>query len=219
MSKHLERELDKLRNKIYQLCALVEESLSKALRSINTNNKLLANEVIQSDNKIDTMEIEVEEECLKILALHQPVAIDLRFIVAALKINNDLERIGDISVNIAGRGYELIKENAIEEDFKLNDMFTKALVMLKKCLDSFSQLDTSLAHEVCHLDDDIDKMYRQSISTFNRLVKLNPEKSESFLQYITIARHLERVGDHAENIAEDVIYMVDGDIVRHQEKE
>jgi phosphate transport system protein len=219
MSKHLQVELEKLKKKIFELCTMVEESVTGAIRSVLRLDIELAKKLIENDTAIDMMEIYVEEECLKILALHQPVAIDLRFIISALKINNDLERIGDLAVNIAQRTQtlaELADSNSVVCDFAV--MSEKAVAMVKKSLDAFMNYDPKLSREVCDADDEVDDLHKEMYSVFKREVDRNSKNIEVMLQYLSISRNLERIADHATNIAEDVIYMTQGDIVRHRIK-
>ncbi len=161
MSRHLEAELQKLKKKLLSLGSLVEESVYKAVRSVMDRNAQLAKTVIDGDHEIDLMEVEVEEDCLKALALHQPVALDLRFVVAALKINNDLERIGDLAVNIAERAVFLSQDRPVDFPFNFEDMALKTRAMLSKSLDSLIQFDAMLAQKVCVEDDEIDSINRR----------------------------------------------------------
>jgi phosphate transport system protein len=162
------------------------------------------------------MEVGVEEDCLKILALHQPVAIDLRFIVAVLKINNDLERIGDLAVNIAERSAFLSKHPPVGLSLGLIEMVDKVQDMLKHSLDALIGLSSGLAQEVCASDDAVDAMNRQMYIKIQDAIRKNPEQLESLIHLLSVSRHLERIADHATNIAEDVIYMVEGQIARHR---
>lgn len=218
MAKVLFVELENLKKNIFELCTMVEDSFKNAFKSIMEGDANLAQEVIDNDMEIDHKEIAVEEECLKILALHQPVAADLRFIIAALKINNDLERIGDLAVNVAERIVNLSTLEKIDLDFDFNEMLVKSMAMVKKALDAFISFDTALAFEVCAADDEIDDMNRKMFDIFREEVLKNPKHNDQMVQYLLIARHLERVADHATNIAEDVIYMIDGEIIRHSKK-
>jgi phosphate transport system protein len=219
MPKHLQREIDSLKKKILRLCAIVEENVERAVRSVEKRDADLAQKVIDMDKAVDIMEIEVEEECLKVLALHQPVAVDLRFIVAVLKINNDLERIGDLTVNIAERTFAL----AGREDFTFTSnfpaMMEKARNMLKNCLDALVNLDTKLALSVCAADDEVDALYKEMFDKVKTGIVQDPARVDDYLQMLSISRHLERIADHATNIAEDVIYMMEGDIIRHRTAE
>lgn len=215
MAQILERELEKLKKQIFELCAMIEENFQEVVQSLIEFDNDQAEKVIKHDDDIDNKEIEVEEECLKILALHQPVAIDLRFIIAALKINNELERIGDLAVNIAKRIVQIIKLKKIELSFDFNELLTKSMAMLHKSIDAFINFDTKTCYEVIAADDEVDKLNKKMFVIFKEGSKRNPEDIDILLHYLSISRCLERIADHATNIAEDVIYMINGDIVRH----
>lgn len=216
MSEHLKREIDNLKKELLTLCSVVEESLWQAVRSIKNRDVELAEKVIASDIETDQMEVKVEEDCLKILALHQPVAIDLRFIITALKINSDLERIGDLSVNIAERSQFLSTRNSVDILLDYGPMAEKTQAMLKKSLDALVNMNCELAYQVCEADDEVDAINRQMYDQVKQQVKQNPEDIESLIHLLSVSRHLERIADHATNIAEDVIYMVKGEIIRHK---
>lgn len=216
MPKHLQREIENLKRKILSLGASVETAVHEAIRSIEERDTRLAQKIIEDDILIDEMEIEVEEECLKILALHQPVAIDLRFLVAVLKINNDLERIGDLAVNIAERSSFLATRPPINVSFDFSQMCKQTEAMLNTSLDALVNLSPELAHKVCTSDDAIDAMNRQMYLRIQETIGKQPERMVSLIHLLSVSRHLERIADHATNIAEDVIYMVEGQIVRHQ---
>lgn len=216
--KHLEREIANLKEKILSLGASVETSVQRAARSLTQRDSVLALNVIDSDFEIDQMEVVVEEECLKILALHQPVANDLRLIIAILKINNDLERIGDLAVNIAERAVYLSTHDRVDLPFDFQDMAEKTQIMLKGSLDALVNQDVKLAREVCQADDEVDLMNREVFTRIEAEIKKTPEHLNSLIQLLSASRHLERVADHATNIAEDVIYMVEGEIIRHFNK-
>ncbi len=215
MSILLQKETDKLKKMLLTLCTMVEENLLGAMRAVIQRNEGLANQVIGQDHAIDLMEIDVEEECLKILALHQPIATDLRFIIAVLKINNDLERIGDLAVNISERVERLPKVATIGFDFK--NMFEKSILMLKKSIDSLVNLDTNLAVEVCISDDEIDALNRDVFTLCTSEAQKDGTQIEPMLHYLSISRNLERIADHATNIAEDVVYLIEGRIIRHHQ--
>lgn len=216
MGKHLHNELERLKEKLLSLSTTVEESVYNAVKSVQENNREAAKKVIRSDTAIDEVEVEVEEECLKILALHQPVAIDLRFVISVLKINNDLERIGDLAVNIAQRELYLGKLESIDIPFDFETMARKTRKMLKNALDSLIQMNAPLANEVCQADKEVDAIHRDMYDQVFSEIKKRPEHTEALIQYLSISRHVERIADYATNIAEDVIYMIDGQIVRHQ---
>jgi len=216
MSRHLQREIENLKKEMLRLGASVEGTVRDAARSLEERDSELARRVIQADVEIDNAEVKVEEDCLKILALHQPVAIDLRFIVAVLKINNDLERIGDLAVNIAERSVFLSTKSALDIDFDFVDMARQAQSMLTDSLDALVNLSPKLAHEVRMRDDVVDEMNREVYIKVRDAIKENPDNMESLVHLLSVSRHLERIADCATNIAEDVIYMIDGEIVRHK---
>jgi phosphate transport system protein len=216
MPVHLQREIENLKKKILSLGAKVETAVREATLSIEQTNARLAQKIIDNDYIIDQAEVEVEEDCLKILALHQPVAIDLRFIVAVLKINNDLERIGDLAVNIAERAVFLATQPKVSVSLDFAGMAHKAQLMLKKSLDSLVNLSVELAAEVCKFDDEIDAMNRRMYIDVQEAIRAYPEQLGSLIHLLSVSRHLERIADHTTNIAEDVIYMIEGDIVRHK---
>ena len=215
MPLHLKREIEKLKCRILKLGSAVEEAVQLATVSIKCCDEKLAKQVVDNDDRIDQMEIDIEEECLKILALHQPVAIDLRFIVSVLKINSDLERIGDLAVNIAKRAPAIDSKITVTLDPDYLDMATDVQRMLQKSLDALVNMDVKLAVEVCKMDDNIDELNRNIRKQIKAHIIKAPENIESYIQILGIPRDLERIGDHASNIAEDVIYMVEGKIVRH----
>ncbi|MDA7951117.1 MAG: phosphate signaling complex protein PhoU [Pirellulaceae bacterium] len=216
MTQHLQRELAKLKRKILSLCAMAEESLQMAVKALETRDSKLAKEVIERDYSIDQEEVEVEEECLKLLALHQPVAIDLRFIVAVLKINSDLERIGDLSAHIAERALVLQKSTYIPSPINLAEMADKVKVMLEASLDSLVNMDTDLARKVLTMDDHVDETYRRMYEAVIKKIQENSEEVVVYLNLLSVSRQLERIADHVTNICEDIIYMADGEIIRHQ---
>lgn len=219
MTVQLKNEIEKLKKKLLALCAEVEEQLWQAVKSVKNRDANLARQVIEHDSTIDEDEVDIEEECLKILALHQPVAIDLRFIVTALKINNDLERIADLSVNIAERSEFLSHHEPVNAPFDFDLMAEKTQLMLRKSIDALVNIDVSLAYEVCEMDDQVDAINKQMYDLVKQSILKQPEYIESLIHLLSVSRHLERIGDHATNIAEDVIYMAEGRIVRHKTEE
>jgi phosphate transport system protein len=216
MTIHLQREIERLKKHILRLSAVVEESVQRAMKSLEERDSYLAQLVMESDFEIDKMEVEIEEECLKILALYQPVAVDLRFIIAVLKINNDLERIGDLAVNIAERAVFLATRERINIPFDFSGMARKAKSMLKRSLDALMKMDAVLARGVCASDDEVDAMNREMYLQVQDGIRNQPEHLESLIHLLSASRHLERIADHATNIAEDVLYMIKGEIVRHR---
>ncbi|GMV94015.1 MAG: hypothetical protein AMXMBFR82_37930 [Candidatus Hydrogenedentota bacterium] len=219
MSSHLQRETDRLKKNILSLCAMVEDSVANAVRSLRDRNPTLARQVIDFDIQIDELEVDIEEECQKILALHQPVAHDLRYIIAVLKINAELERIGDASVNIAERALVLSEIERVDIPFDFTGMAEKARSMLKRSIDALVTQDTKLAYAVIASDDEVDAINREMYEQVKGGIRKQPEHMEALIHLLSVSRHLERIGDHASNIAEDVIYLTKGDIVRHKTEE
>ena len=214
----LQKEIDKLKESILCVGTLVEENFLGAIESINNNDIDSAQEVIKKDKEIDLKEIEVEEECLKILALHQPVAIDLRFIIAVLKINNDLERIGDLSCNIAKRTIALSKLPSIIIPNEILEMAKIVQQMIKESLDSLVELDITLAQKVCADDDKVDDIHCSIYPLVESKIDEKPDKKTQWIQLLGISRYLERTADHCTNIAEDVEYLINGVVYRHSGK-
>jgi len=215
MAKHFDRELEKLKKKILSLGALVEERVYLAIKAIESRDADLAEKIILLDHEIDETEVEVEEECLKVLALYQPVAIDLRFIVAVIKINNDLERIGDEAVNIAERIQSIAKYPNISFHFDYTEMAEIAAAMLKQSLDALVNLDIDTAFRVLTLDDEVDDIQSSAYSQIKQAMREKPKEMTYLINLYLISRHLERIADHATNIAEEVVYLIEGEIVRH----
>ncbi len=216
MSVHFQREIDALKRRLLSLCAMVDEQVQLAVRALLDRDEALARKVRQHDADIDQRELEVEEECLKILALYQPVAGDLRFVVSALKINNDLERIGDLAVNIARKARTLAAAPTMTVPVDLSAMSQKTQAMLRDSLDAMVNLDAKLAREVCARDDEVNHMKRDVRHRVEALIAANPMQTIVLLRFLSASRNLERIADLATNIAEDVIYMIEGKVVRHQ---
>ena len=215
MTKHFHNELEKIKKMILSLGATVEERVHLAIESILNNQIELAQKVIDTDYEIDALEVEVEEEILKVMALYQPVAVDLRFLVAVLKINNELERIGDQAVNIAQRMKVLAKEPQAEFFFDYSQMADITKSMLKKSLDALVNIDVKLAADILKLDDEVDRLRSEAYDIIKRVIAEKPKQAGFLINLLLVSRHLERLADHTTNIAEEVIYMVEGEIVRH----
>ena len=215
MQKHLQKDIDSLKNKIITLGTEIEDRVYKSSLSLINRDERLVDEVIQGDRQIDEMEVDIEEHCLKILALYQPVAIDLRFIIAVLKINNQLERVGDIAVNIAERAAFLSKHKEFEIPYDVSRMATMVESMLTRSIDALVHMDVQLAHQIRADDDKVDEYNREMYAKAKELLITNPDEINCMLHAISAGRHMERIADHACNIAEDVIYLVDAEIVRH----
>ncbi len=217
MRARLTRDIEQLKKDIIALGTLVEERFRMAVKAIECRDETLARKVIDGDQEIDQLEVDLEEDCLKILALHQPVADDLRYIIAVLKMNNDLERIGDLAVNIAERAEQIIsRDNVVEVPFDYYTMCREAQHMLSKSLDALVNMDVRLAFEVCVQDDDVDYMESAIQDIFLRKLRTGESHLDALINLFLISRHLERIADHATNIAEDVIYMITGEIHRHR---
>jgi len=219
MTLHLQREIEGLKKMVLRLGTQVEELVFKAVKALDTRDTPLAERIIAADLEVDRHEVDLEEECLKILALHQPVAIDLRFVISVLKINNDLERIGDESVNIAERTLFLNSQPAIDIPLDFQGMADKTKIMLKNSLTALVNMDTALARDVCAADDEVDALNREMYSLVQERIRQEPAELERLIHLLSISRHLERIADHATNIAEDVLYMVQGEIVRHRSED
>jgi phosphate transport system protein len=212
------RENELLKEAILRLAGEVEMRLAEVLKAVERRDKEALLSWMERDSEIDEREVQIEEECLKILALHQPVARDLRFVIAVLKINNDLERIGDIVVNIADRGVRLTAFPVVDLQEKIMLMGRLGREMLKESLDALIALDVRKAVAVIARDDEVDRLNVEVISGV--VSRAAPENTgamtESLILIHSIARDLERIGDHATNIAEDVAYLADGTIIRHK---
>lgn len=216
MSAHLATAIEALKGRILALSNIVEESVHLAVRAVLERGRTLSAEVILRDTEIDSREVEIEEECLKLLALHQPVAADLRFIVAALKMNNDLERIGDLATNIAARAASLAELPLITMPFDLERLSDRTKQMLRMSIDSLVRVDADLAQRVCLADSKVDELHREGYQEIIKKAQRQPQQVEALLLYLAVSRNLERIADLATNIAEDVIYMIDGKIIRHR---
>jgi phosphate transport system protein len=213
--RHLQRETDRLKRKILALGALVEESLRLAFQAIEQRDAAKARKVIATDVLIDQNEVEIEEECLKILALYQPVAGDLRFVAAVIKINSELERIGDLAENIAKRALDLLDEYPVPAPPTVAVLADRTGMILERALDALVRQDAVTAREVLVADHEIDALYYQLLDELKAILRADQEHIDAIVLLFSVARHLERLADHATNIAEDVLYMVEGEIQRH----
>ena len=216
MSIHLERELTTLTKMTLTLGGMVEDHLERTRKALIEHDLALAGAVIADDRNIDNLEVKIEEECLKILALYQPVGHDLRYVVGVLKMNSDLERIGDLVRNFARKIRQVSSKERVTHSFDFQEMFQKARQMLQGALDAFVNQDASRARAVCAMDDAIDAIKRQAQKNLVAATREHPEQAQEFYAIMGIARNLERLADLATNMAEDVIYMVEGRVVRHQ---
>jgi len=218
MSLHLQRDLEKLKKEILKLGTMVESAINNAIFALNNREMSYVDEVLRLEDHINEMEVKIEEDCLKILALHQPVAGDLRFIVVSLKVNNDLERMGDFAKNIAKRARELMQEEPISTlpEF-VNELPNLVRTMVRNSLDALVKLDVGLAREVIAMDDKVDEINRAMYQEVTRVAKENPSKTGIAISLLSTSRYMERIGDLSTNIGEDVIFMVEGRVIRHDD--
>jgi phosphate transport system protein len=215
MSKHLERDLDRLKKELLVMGGMVEEATDLAISAIVDRRKDLAEQVTAGDDKIDAKELEVEDECLKVLALHQPVASDLRFIITVLKVNSDLERMGDLAKNIAERALALAAQPPIPGARDLGAMAELVRRMVHECIDALVERDVDLAKKVCIDDREVDEENRKHFTQLQQVMAKDTDTIERAVHRLSVSRHLERIADHATNIAEDVVFLVDGEVIRH----
>lgn len=216
MSLHLQRDLEALKKEVLQLGNLVESAINTAILALNNRETVLADRVMQYEEEINDKEVRIEEECLKILALHQPVAVDLRFIVVVLKVNNDLERMGDFAKNIASRAIYLATQPPIPmfHEFAV-ELPVMVRSMVRKSLDALVTLDVELARSVINMDDRVDEINRKMYAEVQRIIHQDVNKAEVAINLLSTSRYMERIADLSTNIAEDVMFMVDGRVFRH----
>jgi len=215
MERHFDEELKELNKQLLKMSALVEGAISRSVKALVERKVDLAEEVIKSDKDINMLEIEIDELCHRLLALRQPLAVDLRFITSAMKINNDLERIGDQAVNIAQRTQEMIKQPLLKPLIDIPRMATLAQKMVKHSIDALVNKDEALARDVCKRDDEVDNLNDQVFRELLTYIMQDPKTTTRAVELILVGRHLERIADHATNIAEDVIYFLKGKIIKH----
>ena len=216
MRRHLQRQIDTLKQLLTKMFELVERNVSDAIEAIRTRDTDLALTVILNDTEIDQREIELEDECLHTLALHQPVASDMRFVASVLTITKDLERIGDLTVNLGEQVLHLASAPiSLQPPFDLDTECRTVLKMLQDSLVALVQEDTQRARQVLQDDREVDQIHREMYQLVKQSIRQNPEAADSLIDWLNASRHLERIGDHAVNIAEDVIHMVEGEVVRH----
>jgi len=210
-----EEEMIDLKKRISEMASLVEEMIGKSIKGLKDRNMIIAKDVINSDDEVNNMEVEIDNLCIKILALYHPEAEDLRVVTMIMKINNDLERIGDHAVNIAKMSIPLSEQPPIKPLIDIPRMADKAIEMLKESLDSFMQLDSEMAIQVCIKDDEVDALEPQIVRELITYVMSDSQLMDRALRLIFIARHLERVADLATNIAEDAFYIATGEVLKH----
>jgi phosphate transport system protein len=213
--RHFQEELDQLKTRLLEMGGLSEERVRATLGGLVKRDPRALERVLAGDGPINRLHIEIDDRCFKLLALHQPMAVDLRAIVAAVKINADLERVGDLAVNIAEASLRYLRHPPVKELIDIPRMADIAEGMLRDALDAFVRRDTALARSVLDRDDELDALKSQVFRELLTYMLQDPSKIEPALDLILISRHLERVGDHATNLAEDVIFMVSAKDVRH----
>ena len=213
--RHFEEELEALQGRLLEMGGLAEERVRAAVSGLVTRDSALIERVLRGDEPINELHIEIDNRCFKLLALHQPMATDLRAIVAAVKINTDLERVGDLAVNIAEAATRYVTHPPVKKLIDIPQMGDIAQAMLRDALDSFVHRNTTLAHQVLNEDDRLDAFKTQIFRELLTYMLQDPTTVEPALDLILVSRHLERIGDHATNVAEDVIFMVSALDVRH----
>lgn len=216
MTATMQKELNYINKRILSLGAMIEDRFKKACHAVETNDLELAEWIIASDIEIDDLEVEVEEDCLKIIALHQPVAVDLRFLIAVIKINNDLERVADQAVNIAQRIKAISGRNLGDYQFDYSGMAGIVSRMLKLSLDALVEMDPVKAEIVRTMDADVNRLRNEAYDAMKVSIRKTPDHAGRIINRFLISRHLERIGDHATNIAEEVLHLIEGKIVRHE---
>jgi phosphate transport system protein len=215
MQRHIDLELGELKDDLVRMAALAETAIGLSIKALVSRDAGMADRVIASDDAINTLEVEIDERCLRTMALYQPEARDLRFLAMALKINNDLERMGDQAVNIAERTLELLQEPLLKPLIDIPRMAELAQRMVKDSLDAFVRQDVELARSVCRRDDEVDRYDDQLFRELLTYMMEDPKAITRSVNLILVSRHLERIADHATNIAEDVVYLVQGRTIKH----
>ena len=216
--RHFTIELEDLKTKLLQMGGMVEAAVHRAVRAVVERDDALAQKVREGEGAINTMEMEIDELATKLLVLQQPVARDLRFLTSVLKINTDLERMGDLANNLASRAQSLSKLPPLRLDIDIPHMSSLVESMLLKSLDAFLRADADLAQEVLMSDDEVDRIRGEAYGEIVAHMQTNPSDVQAGVEMIFVVRNLERIGDHATNMAEDVIYMAKGVDVRHHAK-
>ncbi len=216
MERLLDEHLEKLKTRVIKMCSLVDEQVQFAIKSFEDENLELAQSVIDRDRKVNKYDVKIDKICQKIFALAQPVAMDLRYIMSSLTINSNLERIGDIAVNIAENVVLIQKKPEFFHDTKLEEMFNLTKRMLKNSIDAFIGGNPELAKEVILTDDVVDRLNAENHQILKSIMKQSPENIEAAVALLVISRELERLADHATNIAEDVFFIVEAQMIKHK---
>jgi phosphate transport system protein len=216
MTVHLQRDLDSLKKDIVHLGSLVQNSTQSVVEFLGTKSEQQLQEVLEYEDRINELEVDIEEHCLKVLALHQPVAIDLRFIIVIMKVNNDLERMGDQAVNISHRVKSLIDGPELPISLPIDEMTNAVQRMVSLSLEALVSQDPAIARKVVDMDDIVDDLNARTYDLIRETIQANPSLVNSAMSMATISSNLERIGDLCTNIAEEVIFMVEGQVIRHQ---
>jgi len=216
MDRQFDQQLEKLKTRVIKMCSLVDEQVEFAFRSILEENAELANLVIERDKKVDKYDVKIDKICQKIFALNQPVAMDLRLIMSALTINSNLERIGDIAVNLSEEYLKMTKKPDFFNKTLFNEMSLTVKEMIKNAFDSFIESDPKLAQKVIITDDKLDELNRENHRILIGIMEEKPENVRPGVSLISISREMERLGDHATNIAEDVFFIVEAQMIKHK---
>jgi phosphate transport system protein len=215
MERHFDEELKALKEKILRMGGMVEEQIANAIKALVERDSDLARSVIEKDHRVNALDVEVDEDCLRLIALHQPMAGDLRFITTAMKISTELERMSDLAENISERVIELKEEPQLKPYIDIPRMAEHAQRMVKESLDAFVNRNSELARKVCRDDDFIDDLNRQIFRELLSFMIEDPETTTRAIRITFVSKNLERIADHATNVAELVVYMVEGKIIRH----
>lgn len=215
MKRHFDKEQKAVKEKILRMGALVEEQIANAIKALVERNPDLARQVISSDHKVNALDVEIDEDCLRLIALYQPMAIDLRFLTTAMKIATELERMSDLAENISERAIELNEEPQLKPYIDIPRMADHAQLMVKEALDAFVTRDAALARKVCNDDDFVDDLTHQIFRELLSFMMEDPHTTSRAVRITFISKYLERVADHATNVAELVVYLVEGKIIRH----
>ena len=216
MTVHLQRDLDSLKKDIVHLGSLVQNSTQSVIEFLGTKSEQQLQNVLEYEDRINELEVDIEEHCLKVLALHQPVAIDLRFIIVIMKVNNDLERMGDQAVNISQRVKSLMDGPKLPISLPIDEMTNAVQKMVSLSLEALVSQDPAIAREVVDMDDIVDDLNAQTYDLIRETIQADPSLVTSAMSMATISSNLERIGDLCTNIAEEVIFMVEGQVIRHQ---
>ena len=216
MTKHFLRELENLKRDVTAMGGMAEAAVANATRAFLQHDGELARSVIEGDDEVNALELRIEEECLKLMALYAPTARDLRFVVAVFKITNDLERMGDLAANIAERAKSVVSDGTGPITSELREMSDRVRGMVRQSLDAFVALDSASAKQVLAADDRVDQMLRDAYEEQSHAVDEGQADFKGALRVLSFAKYLERVADHATNIAEDVVYLANGEVVKHQ---